>query len=287
MRRVVGQRRHGADVRCAVGDGAQLLQPAGRHQRVAVQQHHVVSGRGAHAGIGTGGKAQVAAVADQPDAPLPRQRIQRRGQLGLRRGIVDHDQPARPPAGRQHAVEAGSVRLGAAMHRHDDIDRAAPSRRGARHGRHVERLGLPTARSDANAAGAASGIEPGERCCRGGTGFRLALGSSGLPSRSLPSRPRTCSRPDRPLSAAGGTVKPRGRASRPLSSIRASASDAVIVIRPRPRRRPDRQYRIDVRIARMPGPARQTAITAAARSRRSRRSRRHRSDCRAGDGHRR
>ena len=61
-----------------------------------------------------------------------------------------------------------------------------------------------------------------------------ALGSSGLPSRSLPSRPSTCSSPLSPRNAAGGTVKPRGRPSRPLLSIRTSVSDAVIVIRPRP-----------------------------------------------------
>ena len=44
---VVGQRRRGADIRRAVCGGAQTNEPARRHQRVAVQQHHVPTGAGA------------------------------------------------------------------------------------------------------------------------------------------------------------------------------------------------------------------------------------------------
>ena len=95
-RRVVGERRRGADIARAVGDAAQVLQPAGRDQRVAVQQNHVTPGGCAHARVGAGREAAIAPVADQPDAPLPRQSSERGGQLRLRRRIVDHDQPARP-----------------------------------------------------------------------------------------------------------------------------------------------------------------------------------------------
>ncbi len=119
--RVVGQRRDRADVRCAIGDRPQLLQPSGGNQRVAVQQDHVVPGGGAHAGIGAGGEAAVAAVAKQRDAASPGERRQCSCQLRLRRGVVDDDETAGPPDIGQHAVQAGECTGGSAVHRHDDI----------------------------------------------------------------------------------------------------------------------------------------------------------------------
>ena len=113
---------------------AQVLQPARRHQGIAVQQHHVVPGGGTHAVVRTGREAAVAPVADQRDAPLARQSIQRRGQIRLRRGIIDHDQPARAAQACQHAVEAGECMTGAAVHGDHHVDQraAVATRRASR-----------------------------------------------------------------------------------------------------------------------------------------------------------
>ena len=92
-------------------------------------------------------------------------------------------------------------------------------------------------------------------------------GSSGLPSRSLPSRPAHVQQTARPFSASGW----HGEAPRPCQQTAIVdphlASDAVTLICPRPFGRPDGQHRIDPGIAGMPGPARQAAIPRSSRSR--------------------
>ena len=95
---VVRQRGDGADIGGAVGRLSQPLQPVRRDERVAVQQHHVASLRGADAGIGAGGEALRPVVAQQGDLPLADQAVQRGDQCGVGRTIVDDQDPRRASA---------------------------------------------------------------------------------------------------------------------------------------------------------------------------------------------
>ena len=148
-------------------------------------------------------KPRLRAVADQRDAPLPRQRIQRRDQLRLRRGVVDHDEPAR----------AAQTRPARCRGR-----RACGRRRRAPPPTHVDRRPARRRRDVA-----AMGLSRRRRCRRPYSGIRRAgvRPPDRADCRAGPCRrgPAHAADPCSPASAAAGTVKPRGRASRPLSSI--------------------------------------------------------------------
>ena len=199
------------------------------------------------------------------------QRIQCRGQFVLRRGVIDHDQPARAPQARQHAIEAGECVLGTAMHRHHHIDRGLPSRRGARHGREHRSHWDRRRRDRTWRGGRRQPDKAGPACLpRRPPASSSALGSSGLPSRSLPSRPSHMQQ----SAQSAQRSRRHGEAARP--SQQAAVVDPHVGVGCGDRdpsassRRTDRQYRIDVGIPRVPGPARQAAILARSHSRRPR-----------------
>ena len=112
-RGVIRKRRRSADAWRRVGCLPQTLQPARRHQRIAVQQHHVARRIVAHADIGAGGKSQVRRIGVQRDAPLVCQLAKRFADVGVGRGII-HDVDACPTGKvRQHDSRHARVKSSA------------------------------------------------------------------------------------------------------------------------------------------------------------------------------
>ena len=175
----------GADVGRGAAGVAQAFQPAGRHQRVAVEEDHVVAFGGGDAVIGAGGEALVARVPHDLHAARCRQRVQSVPQLGLGRGVVHHDDPVRWAEGGKDAVKAGQDGGGLAVDRHDDSYRAIRLRDGG--GRPVPARGGPAWANSAWANGAwangarANGACANSACANGAraNGEAISAGSAG------------------------------------------------------------------------------------------------------------
>ena len=178
-----------------------------------------------------GGKSEIPRVADQRDASPPRQRIERRKQPGLRRGVIDHDQPAWPRQTGEHAIETGERVGRPAMHRHHDVDRGPQARR--------------------------------RRDMRGGRDSKLGTRIERTAQQVLAVTTAHVQQPGQTLQR----VRRHGEAARPCQQaaiidphpgVGRRDTDLPASLRPA-----DGQHRIEPGIAGMPRPARQATITTA------------------------
>ena len=199
-------------------------------------------------------------MADQADAPVGGQRVERAAQRRLGRGIIDDDDPVRRADRGQHAVEAGQHRRGVAIHRDDDVHLPAPARgtppaalAGGDVGRHRRRRKRRHARRPVRQVA-------GQRGCRRRRARLLRRRVERAAEQVAPSRPSTCSGRRRAARAPPAIAKPRGRASGTACCTEADRSVAVIRSAPRAAIAADQQDRIGVRIAGVPGPSAQAAV---------------------------
>ncbi len=121
-RGVVRPGRDRGDPILGIGVSGKAGEPSRRHLGIAVEQRDIGPPGLRHGAIDRGDEAQVAFVAQQRDAAGPRLPGKPGRERGLRRGIVDDDDPARRPLGvSQHGGDA-APRLGkSSVARDDDI----------------------------------------------------------------------------------------------------------------------------------------------------------------------
>ena len=117
--RVVGEGGHRPD-KVALRRPPEPVEPARRHEGVAVEEHHVTVGMQGEAAVGRGDKAQVGGMFQKRELPAAGPCAEHGREFRLRAGVVDHDQ-LKLPAASQHRVEAGERRLTPAIHRHNDV----------------------------------------------------------------------------------------------------------------------------------------------------------------------
>ena len=130
---VVRPGRDRADARVGRRAAQKRLEPAGRHDRVAVEQHDVAP-RERHAAVRRAGEAEVHGIGEQLDARVGgggEGREQGRD-AGIARGVVDEHEAERRTRMREHARDAVAEVVGRVVDRDDDVDGRGGTR-GRRH----------------------------------------------------------------------------------------------------------------------------------------------------------
>ena len=91
-RRVVRQRRDRRDRRVAAGVRGHAVEPIAEDERVGIEQYHLRVGEEAQGAVAGLHEAEVGGVGFVGEQPLGGEALQRHGQLGIGRAVVDEVQ---------------------------------------------------------------------------------------------------------------------------------------------------------------------------------------------------
>ena len=131
---VVRPWRDGADVRARRGAAGQRVEPSRGHLGVRIEQHDVVA-RQPQAAVGGAGEAEIRPVREQRELRQAARAKAREhvADPGVRRSVVDQDQPVAAARVREHARHAALDVVRRVVHRDHDVDRRRGRLAGAGH----------------------------------------------------------------------------------------------------------------------------------------------------------
>ena len=98
--------------------------------------------------VDRGDKPKIAFIAQQRNPPGGREPIERRNDISIFGGIVDHDHSSALRGGGENTVDAGQCFLSSAIYRDEDIDWRCARQRGKPHALRLSAIPAPTRQSD-------------------------------------------------------------------------------------------------------------------------------------------